>query len=434
MAVLITGVDKGGAAEGHASAGETLVAINGMEIEDVLDYMYQSANKKIELTIRGKDGERKEKIKKEEYEDLGLQFATYLMDKQRHCSNKCIFCFIDQLPKGMRETLYFKDDDARMSFLMGNYITLTNLSEKDIQKIIHLKISPINISVQTTNPELRVFMMKNPNAANGFAIMRRFADANIEMNCQVVVCKGVNDGAELDKTLNDLISLYPKVNSISVVPVGITKYRDGLYPLKMIEKDDAVKIIEQVEKIAGNAKKTHDSRIVFLADEFFLRAKMPIPEPEYYEDYPQIENGVGLMASMKEEFDMLIRDLPQVMHKRKVTMLTGVASYPFIKSLLDELKKKCHTLSGTVYAVENEFFGKTVDVSGLVVGRDLIKCLETADLGDEILIPAQMLRYDRERFLDDVTVKEIEERFKRPVRPIENTGEAFISAVLDIEL
>jgi len=434
LSVKIKDVKKDSVSYGKIYPGETLISINEKNIEDVLDYMYQCADDNLRIVVSNGDKQRTIVINKDEYEDLGLEFETFLMDKQHRCSNKCVFCFIDQLPKGMRETLYFKDDDARMSFLMGNYITLTNLTEDDINRIISQKISPINISVHTTNPELRVKMLRNPRAAFCLDIIKRFAEANIKMNCQIVVCKSLNDGEELKRTLNDLIGLYPAVNSISVVPVGITKHREGLYPLKMIEKNDALDIIKLVEDIAKEAKNKLGTRVAFLADEFFLRAGMEIPEPEYYEDYPQIENGVGLIASLKEEFDSLMPFLPKKIKKRNVTIVTGMAALSFISSLVDLLKRKCNNLKCNVIGVKNEFFGETVDVAGLVVGSDIIKNLRENDIGDEILIPAQMLRYDRDKFLDDVLVSDIENIFNKKVRIVENTGEDFIKGVLGIQI
>ncbi|MBC8535105.1 DUF512 domain-containing protein [Feifania hominis] len=433
MAIPIKSVSAGSPADGRILPGEALVRINGMEIHDVLDYMYYCTNRNLSIEVLTPAGKlRSVRVRKAEYDELGLNFETYLMDGQKSCKNHCIFCFVDQLPRGMRKTLYFKDDDARMSFLMGNYITMTNLTDEDINRLIRLKISPINISVQVTDDERRVMMMKNPNAAGCLARMQKFAAAGIRMNCQIVLCKGINDGAYLERSLQDLIALHPYVNSISVVPVGLTKYREKLYPLEPFSPCEARSVIEQVNQIGDAAKKKTGSRVVYLADEFYLKAGIPIPPDEYYEEYPQLENGVGMMRMMRVEFDAAFALLDESERERRCTIVTGRAAGEFIRGLVDELKTKWHNLSCDVVVVENEFFGPMITVTGLVVGQDILRALRGRELGEELIVPAQMLRYDRDRFLDDVLVTDLERELNTRVVIQELDGGEFIDTVLGI--
>lgn len=430
MSAKIKAVTAGSPCDGKIQPGETLISIDGAEIVDVLDYMYHGSEKKLLLQIEGPDGRmRKVKIKKERYEDMGLDFESYLMDEKRHCANKCIFCFIDQLPKGMRETLYFKDDDARMSLLRGNYITLTNLSESEIERIIRLKISPVNISVHTTNPKLRVEMMKNPRAEEVLPLMKRFAKAGIKMNCQIVLCNGINDGEEMRKTIRDLMELYPAVESLSVVPVGITRYRDGLYPLQPFEQDDFKRALTIIVEEGDRCKEQIDARFVYPGDEFFLGAKMDIPSAEFYDEFPQLENGVGMMSLMKDEFNAAFRFLEPSEEVRECTVVTGVAAADYLRELVNRLKEKWPNLKCNVEAVKNEFFGPRITVAGLVTGGDIIKQLAGKVKG-KMLIPACMLRYDRDRFLDDVTLEELEEKLSVPVEIVDAGGDTFIEALL----
>ena len=434
MPVLIKSVIENSPCYKEICDGDMLVAIDGHEIKDVLDYMYYSTKKKLKLIIIRDGVSHTVKVKKEQYEDLGLEFETFLMDREMHCRNKCIFCFIDQLPKGMRKALYFKDDDARLSFLVGNYATLTNMSEEDIDRIIKLKISPINISVHATDPKVRVEMMKNPSAAKCYDIMKRFYDNGIEMKGQIVLCPEINDGKVLEKTLDDLLALCPLLTSVSVVPVGLTKYRENLYPLRMFTPEELSNIIDYVEMRAQRNFEEHGYYCVYCADEMYLKCGRELPQAEYYDDFQQIENGVGMISSMKEEFDATLRFVDESDNVRKVSAVTGCGAYPFISKLVDELKKKWHNLECNVYPIKNEFFGENIDVAGLVTGGDIIKNLKGKNLGEELIIPAQMLRYDRERFLDDVLLVDLEKELECKVRICENDGAAFVGAVLGIEV
>ncbi len=434
MSVLIKSVTEYSPCSKKIHAGDMLVSIDGHEIKDVLDYMYYSAKQKLSITVVRDGVTRTVKIKKEQYEDLGLEFETYLMDREMHCKNKCIFCFIDQLPKGMREALYFKDDDARLSFLVGNYATLTNMSDQDIDRIIKLKISPINISVHATDPKVRVEMMKNPAAAKCYDIMKRFYDNGIEMKGQIVLCPEINDGEVLKRSLDDLLALCPMLTSVSIVPVGLTKYREKLYPLRMFAPEELKDIIDYVEMRAQRNFEEHGYYCVYCADEMYLKCGRELPNAEYYDDFQQIENGVGMISSMREEFDTALKFVDESDEYRKVSAVTGCAVYPFISKLVDELKKKWHNLDCNVYPIKNDFFGENIDVTGLVTGGDIIKNLKGKNIGDELIIPAQMLRYDRERFLDDVLLTDLERELDCKVRICENDGAAFISAFLGIEV
>lgn len=434
MAVRIKSVEPGSLADrAGINAGETLRKINANEISDVLDYRYYSADEKLTLTIGDIAGKNRDvKIRNPEYLPLGLEFDTYLMDKKHACKNKCVFCFIDQLPKGMRESLYFKDDDMRLSFLMGNYITLTNLSETDIEKIKKLRISPLNISVHTTNPDIRVKMLRNKNAGNCLNLMKELAASGITLNCQIVVCPGINDGEELRRTLCDLMPMYPGVNSISVVPVGLTAHREDLYPLKPVDKTAADGIIDIVEKLGDMALEGYGSRVVYAADELYISSGRPIPEYEHYGDFPQLENGVGMIALLKNEFEEAFSELEDgVPAPRPFSVATGTAAAPFISGLANKLKSKYPGFLCTVYPVVNRFFGESVTVSGLVTGSDLIRELKGRDLGARVLIPANMLRYDGEVFLDDLTPGDVERELGTVLVPVKNTGEDLLNALLD---
>ncbi|MBR5315111.1 MAG: DUF512 domain-containing protein, partial [Clostridia bacterium] len=315
---------------------DVLVSINGNDINDVLDYRFYLTDEKLDLVLSRNNEQYNLTIKKDEYDDIGLEFETYLMDSKKSCKNKCVFCFIDQLPDGMRDTLYFKDDDARLSFLMGNYITLTGLKDEDVDRIIKMHMSPVNISVHTTNPELRCKMMNNRFAGKSLEYLKKFAENNITMNCQIVLCKGLNDGDELIRTMHDLATLYPAVSSVSIVPAGLTKYREGLYPLEPFTPQETMKVIKKVENFALLCKKEYGSSIFFCGDEMYLKANLEIPSAEYYEDFSQIENGVGMIASMLEEFEWAFEDLEETPTlPREVSIATGNAAYPFIKGLAE---------------------------------------------------------------------------------------------------
>lgn len=434
MSVVIKGIDESSPCRKQLKAGDTLVSIDGNEINDVLDYMYYSAKNKLSLTFLRDGKEKTAQIRKDTYDDMGLEFDTYLMDNEQHCKNRCIFCFIDQLPKGMRDALYFKDDDARLSFLIGNYATLTNMSDDDIDRIIKLKISPINISVHATDPDVRVMMMKNPAAARCYEIMKKFYDNGIEMKGQIVLCPGINDGKVLERSLDDLLALCPMLTSVSVVPVGLTKYREGLYPLRMFTSEEAAKVVDYVEMRARQNYEKYGYSCVYCADEFYLKCGRELPDAEYYDDFQQIENGVGMIASLKDEFYAALKYVEESDTHRRIASVTGCGVYGFIMQLVDELKKKWHNLDCRVYPIKNDFFGENINVTGLVTGGDIIKQLKGEDFGDRLIVPAQMLRYDRERFLDDVLVTDLEKELDCEVIICENDGASFISAFLGIEV
>ena len=410
MSNVISKVDDGSpAAKAGVKIGERLIAINGNNIKDVLDYKYYSYESRLKLELENAKGEKKERrIIKREGEELGIEFETYLMDKARHCSNRCVFCFIDQLPKGMRKTMYFKDDDARLSFLVGNYITMTNLSEREVKRMIDLRISPINISVHTTNPELRSVMLGNPRGGPSLQIMQRFYEAGLLMNCQVVLCPGLNDGEELKKTLCDLVEMHPVVNSVSVVPVGLTKHRKGLYQLRDMDANTASEAIKIVNSFGDECMAKHNYRVVYASDEMYLIAGMPIPGSEYYDDYPQLENGVGMMRLFEDDFKYFSDVIEPKESVRPFAIATGKASAEFINRLLDFAPQKWHNVPYSVYAIENKFFGEKVTVAGLITGRDLIEQLKNKNLGKRLIIPDVMLRDAGDLFLDDVSVDRVE--------------------------
>ncbi len=435
MPVKILAVEPGGPAS-HAGVrpGETLLSINGNEICDILDYRFYETDRHLSIVLRDDAGaERTVQIRKGQYESIGLEFETYLMDQQHSCTNRCIFCFIDQLPKGLRKSLYFKDDDSRLSFLFGNYVTLTNLKEREVDRIIKMHISPINISVHTTNPELRVKMMGNRFAGKSLDILYRFAKAGIKLNCQIVLCRDINDGEELDRTLKDLTSLWPSVQSVAVVPLGLTKYRQGLYPLTGYDSETARAVVRQLERWGDRCEQKYGQRICYAADEFYLKAQLPIPPAPFYGDFDQLENGVGLMASLKQEFLDALEDFVPPASARKVTLATGVAAYPFLDTLLDELRQRCHNLTCNVVPIVNDFFGDTITVAGLVTGGDLLKQLQGRELGDALLLPDVMLRREGDIFLDDVSLEELSEALQIQIITVPNNGYALLDAVVGRE-
>lgn len=435
MPVKILAVEPGGPAS-HAGVrpGETLLSINGNEICDILDYRFYETDRHLSIVLRdGAGAERTVQIRKGQYESIGLEFETYLMDQQHSCTNRCIFCFIDQLPKGLRKSLYFKDDDSRLSFLFGNYVTLTNLKEREVDRIIKMHISPINISVHTTNPELRVKMMGNRFAGKSLDILYRFAKAGIKLNCQIVLCRDINDGEELDRTLKDLTSLWPSVQSVAVVPLGLTKYRQGLYPLTGYDSETARAVVRQLERWGDRCEQKYGQRICYAADEFYLKAQLPIPPAPFYGDFDQLENGVGLMASLKQEFLDALEDFVPPVSARKVTLATGVAAHPFLDTLLDELRQRCHNLTCNVVPIVNDFFGDTITVAGLVTGGDLLKQLRGRELGDALLLPDVMLRREGDIFLDDVSLEELSEALQIQIITVPNDGYALLDAVVGRE-
>lgn len=412
MAVIIGGVQKGSIAEKKKmSKGDRLISINGNEINDVLDYRFYINETKLILSLETSDGKLKlTMIKKDEFEDIGLEFETYLMDKQRSCKNKCIFCFIDQLPKGLRKTLYFKDDDSRLSFLFGNYITLTNLTDSEAERIIQMHISPVNISVQTMNPELRVKMMSNPKAGESLKYLYRFAEAGIAINTQLVLCPGINDGEELEFSLSELSKLYPAVQSIAAVPVGLSDHRDGLYTIEPYNEKTAGDTIDIIDRFNEKFKEEHGEIIAYAADEFYLKAKRVMPDAEYYNDFPQLENGVGMWALLKSEFEDALENCDISELDRRVTAVTGKAAYPLISALARKAEEKIKGLTVNVVAAENRLLGSMITVSGLLCGADIAAAVSGLDLGEELIIPPNCLRSEGDMFLDDMTIDELSDK------------------------
>ena len=415
---------------------DTLVSINGNEICDVLDYRFYLTEKVITLSLKGEKGDYTVKIKKGEYDDIGLEFETPLMDEKHSCRNGCIFCFIDQNPKGMREPIYFKDDDSRLSFIHGNYITLTNMFDKDIERIIKMRISPVNVSIHTTNPELRVKMMKNKRSGDVLRYLDDFKSAGLSMCGQIVLCKGVNDGDELLRSLRDLSAYYPEMGSVSVVPAGLTKHRDGLYPLTDFTPEEAGAVIDMIDSVAKEQFEKHGSRQFFAADEFYLKAGRPLPDAEYYEDYPQIENGVGMLRSFSDEFGMAIEDveymLSSVKGERKVTVVTGVAAYDMLSGFAKKISELCPSITVNVVKIINKFFGESITVSGLLTGKDIYEQLMGVELGDELIIPESALRASDEDFLCGMTLVELQDKLGVKVTPVGNDGYGFAEAVFGI--
>ena len=434
--VTITDVlPKSRAAKVGIKKDDILISINGREICDVLDYRFYLADENIDILIKRETETLRFSIKKEEYDDIGLDFETPLMDKKHSCENKCIFCFIDQLPKGMRETLYFKDDDSRLSFLHGNYVTLTNMHDKDIDRIIEMHISPVNVSVHTTNPELRCKMMHNKRAGDVLSYLKRLADANIALCCQIVLCKGINDKEELDKTLHDLMELRPALQSVAIVPAGLTKFRNGLYELESFTKEDARSVIQQINTYGDWCQKKFGTRLFFPADEFYIKAELPLPTDEFYEDYSQIENGVGMLTDMQTCIDFELEDITPYAAfsgSRNVSIATGYAAYTHICNIADKLMKTFDGLSITVYKIKNNFFGDTITVAGLLTAKDISEQLKDKNLGEALLVPATALRADGEVFLDDVSPEELSKTLGIKVIPTHSEACEFIENILGI--
>lgn len=430
MAVEIKSVVKNSPAYGKdIAAGDMLISINGHGISDVLDYMYYSAEMHTELILERCGEKHIVNIQKSEYDDLGLEFETFLMDSKQSCCNKCIFCFIDQMPPNMRETLYFKDDDARLSFLQGNYVTLTNLSQEDIDRIIQMRLS-INISVHTTNPELRCKMMNNRFAGEKLDYIRQFAEAGISMNCQIVLCPDINDGEELVRTLTDLGNLMPNIQSIAVVPVGLTKFRQGLYPLKIFDRDGAGRTIDTIESFQKTFLDKYGTRLVFPSDEFYITAGRDLPNGDFYEDYPQYENGVGMIRSITDEFDRAFDMAEEDEIKPCSTSIaTGELAYEYISALVEKTEKKWHNIKCNVYKIRNDFFGETITVTGLITGQDLIAQLKGKSLGDTLLLSSNMIRKDGGLFLDDYTISDVEKALDIKIRIVENDGFELFDAI-----
>ncbi len=413
--------------------GDFLVSINGNEIRDVLDYRFYLAERDITLECE-RDGARfTVTVKKGEYDDIGLDFETPLMDEKQSCKNGCIFCFIDQNPKGLRKSLYFKDDDSRLSFIHGNYITLTNMSDSDVERIVKMRFSPINISVHTTNPELRVKMMKNKRAGEVLRYLDEFKNAGLSMCGQIVLCKGINDGEELVRTMSDLSRLFPNMGSVSVVPAGLTKFRDKLYPLTDFTKDEARAVIDAVDAFAEKMLLRHGSRMFFAADEFYIKAGLPLPDADYYEEYAQIENGVGMMRSFIDESEDGMADFVKSKSKpsRTVSVVTGVASYPMISEIATRVSGIYPNLSIKVYKIINNFFGESITVSGLLTGKDIAEQLKGKELGERVFIPRNALRFGEDVFLCGMSVSELEEHLGVRVGISDADGYDFVNSLIE---
>lgn len=431
MSTKIASIDARSAAEkGGVKLGEKLIAINGHEVVDVLDYRFYGYDKNPVLTLEDESGVRRTvQLKKPEGEDMGLNFETYLMDEPMPCSNHCLFCFVDQMAPGMRDTLYFKDDDARLSFLQGNYITLTNLTEREAQRIIDLRISPINVSVHATDPKLHCILLGNKQAGKSLEYMKAFGEAGIEMNGQIVVCPGWNDGEQLQRTMEDMTAM--NFASCSVVPVGLTKFRDKLPRIAPVSAEGAADIIDRVEAYGEKCLAESGTRRFFCADELYIRCGRPLPEEDYYEGYVQIENGVGMLRSLISEFESALEDEDEAENVSPFSVATGVACAPFMKELTEKLMKKFPAVRGEVHAIVNDFFGHTIDVAGLVTAGDLIRQLKGKPLGERLLIPVNMLRHGGDVFLDDLCVGDVERELGVRVTVVDQDGYDLLDAMLD---
>ena len=415
--------------------GDKILQINGQDIEDVLDYRFYIQNEEIDMVVQKKDGSEVEwEFDKDFYEDLGIEFESGLMSDYRSCTNKCIFCFIDQMPPGMRDTLYFKDDDARLSFLQGNYITLTNMKEHDLSRIIKYHLSPINISVQTTNPELRVKMLHNRFAGKIMETLNRLRDADIEMNGQIVLCKGENDGAELDRSIGDLLSFYPQMQSMSVVPVGLTKFREGLYPLEPFEREEAREVLATIHKWQDISFEKYGTHFVQASDEWYLIAGYDLPTEERYDGYTQLENGVGMIRLLMDEFrEALAKEKKHpFMRKKECAIATGRLAAPFIRKLCQEFMEKFPKVTVHVYEIRNDFFGEKITVSGLITGQDLMAQLKEQPLGSHLLLPQNMVRAEEQDFLDDVTVAQLSDALQVKVDIVKSSGQDLVKQLITL--
>ena len=410
MSVLVSAVTKKSIADKKGvKSGDVLVSVNSHEINDVLDYRFYIKEEKLTLALISNGKAKKVKIRKDEYDDIGLEFESYLMDKQHTCQNRCIFCFVDQMPPGMRETLYFKDDDSRMSFLFGSYVTLTNLTEHDVSRLIEMHISPVNVSVHTMNPSLRVKMMKNKHAGECLSILPRLAKSGIKLNTQLVLCPGINDGKELEFSLQELEKFRPAIQSIAAVPVGLTKYREKLPALRAYTTAEALQTINIVDSFGEKCLEKYGTRLAFCADEFYLKAGIEMPSEEYYEDYPQLENGVGLWKNLESEFSSALKSSDYAKEaERRVSLVTGTAAFPLLEALCKKVNERFPNVKADVFEVKNDFFGHSVTVAGLVTGKDLIAQLKGKPHAKTLIIPSVMLRSEGDVFLDDVSLEDVE--------------------------
>ena len=411
--------------------GDKLVSINDCQIEDVFDYYFYEEEEELMVLIEKASGEQWElEIEKDAEEGLGIHFDQSLMDEYHSCSNKCIFCFIDQMPPGMRETLYFKDDDSRLSFLQGNYITLTNMNEEEIRRIVRYRLEPMNISFHTTNPELRCQMLHNRFAGDILKKTDILYEGGIEMNGQIVLCKGVNDGEDLERTIRDLSKYAPLLQSVSVVPVGLTRYREGLCPLQPFQKEDAREVLRLIHKWQSKMYEETGSHFIHAGDEWYILAEEEIPEEERYDGYLQLENGVGMLRLLQDEFQEALQQYPGDDRKRELSLATGQLAYPYIQRLTEQLTQRYPNLQVHMYAIENQFFGEQITVSGLITGQDLVAQLKGKPLGDCLLLPCNMLKNDEPVFLDDLTVAEVEQTLQVRTDIVKSSGQDLIEALL----
>ena len=432
---IVSLVEKGSIAEELGiEKGDELLKINDNEIEDIFDYQYLLQDEYIEVLIKKADGEEwLLEIDKDYSEDLGLTFENGLMDDYRSCHNKCIFCFIDQMPRGMRETLYFKDDDSRLSFLQGNYVTLTNMSEHDIDRIITYRLEPINISFQTTNPELRCKMLNNRFAGDALKKVDKLFEADIHMNGQIVLCKGVNDKEELERSISDLTKYLPNLESVSVVPVGLSKYRDGLYPLEPFTKEDAIEVLNTIHKWQKEIYKKWGTHFIHASDEWYILAGQALPSEDNYDGYLQLENGVGMLRLLEDEFSDALNGLDVStlnVKEETISLATGKLAYPYLKKMCEDLERKVSGLKINVFAINNDFFGENITVSGLLTGQDIISQLKGRELGERLLLPQNVLRSGEDVFLDDIRVSEVEKSLQVVVDIVKSSGYDFLDAVL----
>lgn len=411
--------------------GDRLLAINDNEIEDVFDYHYYVNDEELVLLVEKPDGEQWElEIEKDYEEDLGIVFEQGLMDEYRSCRNKCMFCFIDQMPKGMRDTLYFKDDDSRLSFLQGNYITLTNMSDHDIERIVRYHLEPINISFHTTNPELRCRMLHNRFAGDALRKVKTLYEGRIQMNGQIVLCKGINDGEELERSIRDMAEYLPYLQSVSVVPVGLTKYREGLEPLESFTREDARQVLDIIHRWQKKLYEKWGLHFIHAGDEWYILAEEEVPEEERYDGYLQLENGVGMLRLLENEFEEAYALLQGDTMARSVSVATGLLAAPYIQKFADRLKEKYPNTDIKVWPIKNEFFGEKITVSGLITGQDLVKQLKGQDLGERLLLPCNMFRSQEEVFLDDMTLSELKDTLQVEADIVKSSGQDFIDAVL----
>lgn len=413
-------------------AGDILLSADGNEINDMLDYEFYTAKSQINIVYESAGETKSASVQKEEYEPFGCEFETYLIDKHHSCKNKCIFCFVDQLPQGMRKSLYFKDDDERLSFLFGNYITLTNLSKHELDRIKRMRISPINVSVHTVDPERRVFMMKNRFSGNVLPMLKELAQADIDINCQLVLCRGVNDGEYLMQSMRELSALYPAVQSIAAVPIGITSYREGLEPLITYDAKTAGEVLDMMESFGDELEKTIGERLVYPSDEWYLQAGRPIPQEDFYGGYPQLDNGVGMWRKFHDEFMEELQKPHIVPIPRKVDTVTGVSAYGLIQELADAAMKKYRFVKVRVHRIENRFFGGNVSVTGLLTGGDIIDQTKENLISRNFLLPGTTLRSEQDMFLDDITLESLESQLKVQVSVVGQDGGEFCRKLLGV--